>query len=206
MLDFYPYCVSLIWEYLTRNPSHSVTMFCSKQRVFATVGTAHLEELRRQQAHRALERECSTLRRNFSSLEKEHRVLRTEHEFQAQRLDSLVVQSGSLLALIGCGLDAIDEPSVDADDGSDRSGYCARSDMYPSFAVTALQAENVELLSSSAGLLRRNADLELQNAALVAQFGHLLAEYEDVRAKHSGLKGAVAAATSIEELGGWVEL
>ena len=64
------------------------------------LNSAQLEELRRQDARKALERECRALRRQFTLLDKHHSELRVDHELQCQRLDSLVLQSSALLTLI----------------------------------------------------------------------------------------------------------
>jgi hypothetical protein len=150
-----------------------------------------MEELRRQDARKALERECRTLRRQFATLEKEHRVLRAGHEFQCQRLDSMVVQSGALLTLIN---------------GLDHGGGLARVETDDSLARKRLEAENRTLVDDRALLLRRNAELELQIDTVMKQFGSLLSDYEDVRGKFKEFKGVVANASSLEELGGWEEL
>ena len=167
-------------------------MFRSHLRCSA-VDTAQMEELRRQDARRVLERECRTLRRQFATLEKEHRVLRAGHEFQCQRLDSMVVQSGALLTLIN-GLD------------HGVGGGLVKVDTDDSLARKRLEAENRTLVDDRALLLRRNAELELQIDTVMKQFGSLLADYEDVRGKFKELKGAVANASSLEELDGWEEL
>ena len=166
---------------------------------FLAIDAAQLEELRRQDARRAMERECRLLRRLFASLEKEHRSLRAEHDFQSQRLDSMVVQSGALLTLIR-GL------TFSTTAGSVAASY---GDVVtiPSEELAAIQSEKKSLTEERALLMRKNVDLELQLNAMVTQFGSLLTDYEGVRGKLADLKSAVASAASIEELGDrWVEI
>jgi len=165
------------------------------------IDAVQLEELRRQDARRALERECRVLRRQFAALEKDHQGLRAEHDFQSQRLDSMVVQSGALLTLIN---------GLTVGDGGARVAEVAAS--YGSVVtissdeLAAMQSEKKSLVEERALLLRRNIELELQVNTVMTQFGSLLTDYEEARAKLAELKAAVAAATSIEELGGWVQL
>ena len=147
-----------------------------------TVDTAQLEELRRQDARRALERECRTLRKQFASLEQKHDLMRADQDYQCQRLDSMAAQSGALLTLIN-SLNRDNARHYD-DNTEDKN----------------------DILQDRFRLLRKNADLELQVSSMVTQFGSLLADYEDIRAKFDELKSAVASASTIEELSGWEQL
>jgi hypothetical protein len=171
----------------------------------SAIETAQMEELRRQDARRALERECRTLRRQFAALEKEHSLLRVGHESQCKRLDSMVVQSGALLTLID---------GMRRGGGADQPGPLHRHSRHGEGAaeaqadlrVAVLEGEKRCLVDDRALLLRRNAELEAQIESVMTQFGSLLADYEDVRGKLDELKGALAKANSIEELGGWEQL
>ena len=64
------------------------------------IETARMEEFRREDARKAMEKECRALRKEFRSLEKDHHSLRKEYEVHSQRLDAIVVQSGALLSMI----------------------------------------------------------------------------------------------------------
>ena len=149
---------------------------------------AQLEELRRQEARKVLERECRTLRRQFAYLEKGQTALRADHELQCQRLDSLAMQSSALLTLI--------TRPVKAEGGA--------SAMLPADPPDAARAET--LTADRAVLLRRNAELEVQLETVSTQFMRLVADYEDVKGRLDDLRCAVASATTIEELGEWVSL
>ena len=156
------------------------------------IDAAHLEELRRQDTCKALERECRVLRRQFSSLEKDTVVLQAEWALQSNRLDSVVMQSGVLLTLIN-GLTCDEQRMIKPVPESKG-------------ALAALCLENKSLVDDKMVLQRRNAELELEISIVVAQLGSLLADYEGVRSTLTELKSAVSSATSIEELGGWVQL
>ena len=156
------------------------------------IDAAQLEELRTQDARRALERECRSLRRQFASLDKDHKLLRAEHDFQSMRLDSMVVQSGALLTLIN-GL----TPRSDVPDNAVTISACE---------LEALKSEKQSMMDERVALMRKNMDLEIQLDNMMTQFGSLLTDYEGVSSKLDDLKSAVASATSIEELGGWVQL
>jgi hypothetical protein len=147
------------------------------------VDMAQLEELRSQDARKALERECRTLRRQFSALEKEYSALRTGYEHQCQRLDSVVAKTEELTGLVN------------------KAGVGTNS-----FDTCTLKDENSRLTADRILLLRRNAELEIQIETVMAQFGSLLSDYEDVRGKLGELKSAINSANSIEELGGWETL
>jgi len=153
---------------------------------------AQLEELRRQEARKALERECNALRRQFAYLEKGYTTLRADHELHCQRLDSLTMQSSALLTLITRPVKV--EGSVERQHA-------------PSFNRfdTAREEQNM-LAVDRAALLRRNAELEMQLETVSTQFMRLVSDYEDVKGKLDDLKCAVASATTIEELGEWVSL
>jgi hypothetical protein len=185
-----------------------------RQRSSPAIEAAQLEELRRQDARKALERECRTLRRQFTALEKEHRVLRAGQELQSQRLDSMVVQSGALLTLIN-GLGEADGRAgggggggcaskkgfacpyvAGAEEEEGGSGFVSRQ------KLAVLEAENRALTDDRAHLLRRNAELELQVETVMTQFGSLLADYEDARRKLSEFKCAsVSFSSAIKEEG-----
>ena len=156
------------------------------------LNSAQLEELRRQDARKALERECRALRRQFTLLDKHHSELRVDHELQCQRLDSLVLQSSALLTLITRPVKA----------GASVERQCTPM---PSFNQNNTGLEEEQTIERAA-LLRRNAELELQLETVSTQFMRLVADYEDVRGKLEDLKCAVASATTIEELGEWVSL
>ena len=172
------------------------------------IDTAHIEELRRQDARRAMERECRVLRREFRSLEKDHHSLKMEHEFHSQRLDSLVVQSGALLGMIG-SLNMAAVEQQDADNVCKTTKGATSSAPYfdeQVHKIASLEAENKTLIDDRTILLRRNSTLELQVSTVMAQFGSLLTDHEDVCTKLKELRSAVASATSIEELNEWVQL
>jgi hypothetical protein len=154
-------------------------MFARQRNV---VDAAQLEELRRQDARRALERECRTLRKQFASLEQKHQSMRAEQDYQCQRLDSMVVQSGALLTLIN----SLNRDYVRYDDNT--------------------AEEKNDVLQDRFRLLRKNADLELQVSSMATQFVRLVTDYEDLRTKFDELKSAVASASTIEELSGWEQL
>lgn len=175
----------------------------------SSVDVAQLEEIRRQDARRSLERECRVLKRQFAALEKDHRVLRDEHDYQSQRLDSISMQSDKMYSIInkliplketyqsdsGC----CDAPSTTASFGDDAVTFS-------SLEFEVMQAETNSLINDRNALIQRNASLELQMKTVMNQFSSLLLDYEETRTKLLELKGAVASATSIEELGGWVQL
>ena len=142
------------------------------------------EEMHRLDARRAYERECRVLKRQLAVVEKDHRALRDEHDFQCQRIDAVVNQLGDRLALMSVG-----QP-VDA----------------TSLELAAAQSEKQSLIDDRAVLLRRNAELELQVDATMTQFSRLLTDYDEMRGKFMGLKDAVASATSLQDLGEWVQL
>ena len=54
------------------------------------INAEQMEELRRQDARKALEKECRVLRRQFVALESEHRLLREDFELQCRRIDQLL--------------------------------------------------------------------------------------------------------------------
>ena len=148
---------------------------------------AQLEELRRQEARKALERECNALRRQFAYLEKGYTTLRADHELHCQRLDSLTMQSSALLTLITRPV-KVEGPA-------------------PSFnRLDTAREEQSMLAVDRVALLRRNAELEMQLETVSTQFMRLVSDYEDVKGKLDDLKCAVASATTIEELGEWVSL
>jgi hypothetical protein len=62
------------------------------------IDALQLEELRRQDARRAVDRECRVLRRQYSALDKEHRLLREELERQGGLLDSMTMQLRAMKA------------------------------------------------------------------------------------------------------------
>ena len=176
-----------------------------RQNQHSAIQTAQLEELRREDSRRVLERECRTLRRQFTALEKEHRALRAGHEAQCQRLDSMVVQSGALLTLInhcGDGIEDLDRPHR-------RGGKREAVEGDKNQQIEALEAGNRRLIEDRALLLRRNAELELQVETVMKQFGSLLVDYEETRGKLDELKRSVAAATlagAADSGGGWERL
>jgi len=155
---------------------------------------AQLEELRRQEARKALERECHALRRQYACLEKGFTTLRADHQLHCQRLDSLTLQSSALLTLITRPVKA-EGSSVERQ----RAASLSRID-------TAQEEEQNMLAVDRAALLRRNAELETHLETVSTHFMHLMSDYEDVRGKLDDLKCAVASATTIEELGEWVSL
>ena len=186
--------------YITSLKTTPHAMFRSTH--YPAIENVHVEELRSQDARRAMERECRTLRREFKSLEKDQRSLRMEHEFHSQRLDSMVVQSGALLTMIS-SLNMKDET---CDYKATKS--CKASTYFDEKAqqLSSLESENKTLAEDMTILLRRNADLELQVSTVMTQFGSMLMDYENASAKLKELKSAVASATSIEELNEWVQL
>jgi hypothetical protein len=143
------------------------------------IDAAQLEELRRQDARRALERECRLLRRLFTSLEKDHKSLRAEHDFQSMRLDSMVVQSGALLTLIN-GLSS--SGISDSRGGSARAVAASYGEVVtiPSEELAAIQSEKQNLTEERARLLRKNMDLELQFTAALQLGG------EDTESRFTG--------------------
>ena len=138
------------------------------------------EEMHRLDARRAYERECRVLKRQLAVLEKDHRALRDEHDVQCQRIDAVVNRSGEWLMSVG-------QPAT-------------------SHELAAAQSEKQSLIDDRAVLLRRNAELELQVDATMTQFSRLLTDYDEMRGKFMGLKDAVASATSLQDLGEWVQL
>ncbi len=168
-----------LFSYLTFDHLVVHKMFGRQRNI---VDAVQLEELRRQDARRALERECRTLKKQFAGLEHKHQSMRAEQDYQSQRLDSMVVQSSALLTLIN-GLD------------HDKSSY----------DDSKMEDKN-DILQDRFRLLRKNADLELQISSMMTQFGSLFTDYEDVRAKLKELKSAISSASTIEELSGWVQL
>jgi glutamate-1-semialdehyde aminotransferase len=92
----------------------------------------------------------------------------------------MVAQSGALLTLVN----SLNRDNARYDDTEDKT----------------------DILQDRFRLLRKNADLELQISSMMAQFGSLFTDYEDVRTKLKELKSAVASASTIEELSGWVQL
>jgi hypothetical protein len=62
------------------------------------VDALQLDELHRQDARTAVDRECRALRRQCCALEKEHRLLREELERQGALLDSVTVQLRAMKA------------------------------------------------------------------------------------------------------------
>jgi hypothetical protein len=160
------------------------------------IDASQLEELRRQDARRVLERECRFLRRQYSSLEKDHKLLRSEHDFQCMRLDSMVVQSGALLTLIN-GLTPCYGNTIPA-------AYEETVTM-PASELATMKAEKQTLTEARALLMRKNMDLEFQLDGMMTQFGSLLTDYEGVRVRLTELTGA--ATSAVEEPGDrWVQL
>lgn len=157
------------------------------------IDDVQLEELRRQDASRALEKECRQLRRKFAVLEKDNRQLRLEHDFQSRRIDSMDVQSRALLTLIN---------SLSYQEGS--AGLDTR--LMKRSASEGYGTGNKDLIDDRAAILRRNAELELQVSSVTTQLSGLVVEYEFVCSKLNELKSAVASATSVEELAGWEHL
>jgi hypothetical protein len=157
------------------------------------IDDVQLDELRRQDASRALEKECRQLRRKFAVLEKDNRQLRSEHEFQSRRIDAMDVQARALLTLINSL--SYQEGSVSLD-----KRLMKRS------ASEGYESGNKDLIDDRAAILRRNAELELQVSSVTTQFGSLVTDYEYVCSKLNELKSAVSCATSFEELAGWEQL
>jgi hypothetical protein len=152
-----------------------------------------LEELRRQDASRALEKECRQLRRKFAVLEKDNRQLRSEHDFQSRRVDYMDVQSRALLTLIN---------SLSYQEGS--AGLDKR--LMKRSASEGYESGNEDLIDDRAAILLRNTELELQVSSITTQFSGLVTDYEYVCSKLHELKSAVASATSFEELADWERL
>jgi hypothetical protein len=177
----------------------------------ALMRAAQLEELRHQEARRALERCCRILSRRFDSLESDHRALRGDHDAQRERVDSLAVRFDAVLAMVsalvkGGPLGASVESDGSATESDDDDDAHCTHEAEEMLVVESLRNEKAALEKERARLLRRNAELELQVSTVMAQFGRLVADYESVRATHDQLKAAVATASSVEELAEWVSI
>lgn len=170
---------------------------------------AQLEELRHQEARRALERCCRILSRRFDSLEGDHRTLRGDHDAQRERVDSLEVRFDAVLSMVSAvvkgGLVGASVDSDGSEPDDDDDAHCTH-EAEEMLVLESLRNEKAALEKERARLLRRNAELELQVSTVMAQFGRLVTDYESVRATHDQLKAAVATASSVEELAEWVSI
>ena len=193
------------------------------------VRAAQLEELRHEEARRALERDSRSLWRQFGALERSQRSLRADHDFQRERVNLLTAQFNAVMALVvgdsGSGAPrplsransscvsarGVAEAAVSSLDGeetdrADDDGAPYADLLHAARLTEALQTEKECLERERARLLRRNAELELQVSTSMAQFGRLVTDYERVRVAHDQLKAAVASASSVGDLAEWVSL
>ena len=191
-----------------------------------TVRMAQLEEVRHQEARRALERDSRNLWRRFGPLERGQRTLRVDHDFQRERVDLLTTQLNAVLALVTADVRKGQSglPLPQADRSSSRVSGVAEAwatsapceatpecDAGPAHLaaaqlVIALRTEKECYEKECARLLRRNAELELQVSTVMTQFGRLVTDFESVCVAHDQLKAAVASASSVEDLVEWVSL
>ena len=196
------------------------------------VRAAQLEELRHEEARRALERDSRSLWRQFGALERSQRSLRADHDFQRERVNLMTAQFNAVMALVvgdsGSGAPrplsransscvsagGVAEAAVSSLDGEEEE-EADRADvdedpyadlLHAARLTEALQTEKECLERERARLLRRNAELELQVSTAMAQFGRLVTDYERVRVAHDQLKAAVASASSVGDLAEWVSL